>query len=158
MRPKAQLRGNRRSGLSGDFDATTIRGIAEAVVFTDQFIPFDQTHAQRNASMQAKIARGADQSATCPPKHKPFIQQQYRQRFFLEVMSESHWMPIWREHAPVGLGEAAFGWQRKRFRLTSQRFASLYLDKYNDGQRPVASLLEAHPLGLLTQIKPPTAT
>ena len=99
--------------MGGDFDATTIRRIAEAVVFTDQFIPFDQPHAQRNAAMQAKIARGAHHSATRPPKYKPFIQQLDRQRFFLGLMSEGHWMPIWRKHAPVGFGEAAFGWQRK---------------------------------------------
>jgi hypothetical protein len=63
--------------------------------------------------MQAKIASGADCSTARPPKHKLFIEQLNRQRFLVYVMSESHWMPTRRERAPVGFGEAAFGWQRK---------------------------------------------
>src|ERR1700730_9401329 len=87
--------------------ATTVAIVAESMVGTDERVSFQEPHAQRDATVQAKIACRGHLPVGQPVEHKTLIKKLSSNRFLCHLMREGYGIPIRCECGPVRFGKSA---------------------------------------------------
>src|SRR5258707_1054702 len=87
--------------MSRDTRALAVRAIAQTMVFANDLVALNRTHAQRHTAMKADVARRRHRSIGKAIHHHSLVQQASCVGLVCYFMGEGNWIPEGCERMPV---------------------------------------------------------